>query len=190
MSHRGRTRLRVPNPGTLLATTHPLAGGERVRLRLTRPSDVTLVREFLQGLSSDALHRRFFTAGPGIGTEIIRHFTFYDPRERVVVAATLPIDGHECIVGLGDLALLETGLAEIGLVVGDSRRGQGLGSLLARTLAGLGAQRGATHVKAEMLERNAAMERVMEGLGRTVRTVEDGHAVSYAKLGTAGARAA
>jgi hypothetical protein len=36
-----------------------------------------------------------------------RRFTFYDPRERLVLAATAPIDGSERIVGLADLAPLE-----------------------------------------------------------------------------------
>ena len=178
------------DPGTLLATTHPLADGERARLRLTRPSDAPRVRAFLEGLSDESRHRRFFTASPTIGIDLIRHFTFYNPRERIVIAATLPVDGREHMIGLGDLAVLETGLAEIGLVVADERQGQGIGSLLAQALASLAAQRGATHVKAEMLEHNAPMAGVMERLGPTVRTVEHGHSVIYARLDALRIRAA
>lgn len=168
------------DPGTLLATTHPLPSGERVRLRLTRPSDEPLVRAFLDGLSAGTRERRFFTAGTG--PEMIRHFTYYNPRERVVIAATLPVDGRERIVGLGDLALLGTGLAELGLVVDDERQGHGIGALVSEALAWLAAQRGASHVKAEMLERSTAMARLMERLGPTVKTVEDGHPVLYTRL--------
>ena len=168
------------DPGTLLATTHALPSGERVRLRLTRPSDEPLVRAFLEGLSLETRQRRFFTATAG--PEVVRHFTFYKPRERVVIAATLPVDGHECIVGLGDVAVLETGLAELGLVVADDRQGQGIGSLVSEALAWLAAQRGATHVRAEMLEHNVAMASVMERLGPTVRSVEDGHPVVHTRL--------
>ena len=170
------------DPGILLATTHALPNGERVRLRLTRPSDVSLVEGFLEGLSPETRHLRFFTAGPGVPSQLVRHFTFYDPRERIVIAAVLPVDGYPRLVGLGDLAVLETGLAELGLVVDDERHGQGIGSLMCEALAWLAAQRGATHVKAQMLEHNAAMARLMERLGTTVRTVEDGHPVVYAKL--------
>lgn len=153
-----------------------------MRLRLTRPSDTSLVERFLEGLSPETRHLRFFTAGPGVPSQLVRHFTFYDPRERIVIAAMLPVDGHPRLVGLGDLAVLETGLAELGLVVDDERHGQGIGSLVCEALAFLAAQRGATHVKAQMLEHNAAMARLMERLGTTVNTVEDGLPVVYAKL--------
>jgi RimJ/RimL family protein N-acetyltransferase len=106
-----------------------------------------------------------------------------------VIAAVLPVDGYPRLVGLGDLAVLDTGLAELGLVVDDDRHGQGIGSLLCEALAWLAAQRGATHVKAEMLEHNVAMARLMERLGTTVRTVEDGHPVVYATLDGLRARA-
>lgn len=168
------------DPGTLLATTHELGTGESVRLRLTRPSDAPLVRAFLDGLSPATRERRFFTAAPGPAIE--RHFTFYDPRERVVVAATLPVDGYECIVGIADMVLLETGLAELGVVVDDDRQGQGIGTLLSEAAAWTAAQRGATHAKAQMVGPNSAMERVMERLGPTVHGVEDGHPVIYARL--------
>ena len=176
------------DPGTLLATTHELGTGESVRLRLTRPSDAPLVRAFLDGLSVETTQRRFFTAGsPGATME--RHFTFYNPRERMVLAATLPVDGYERIVGLADMAVLDTGLAELGVVMDDARQGQGIGTLLSEALAWLAAQRGATHVKAQMLDNNVAMARVMERLGPTVRTVEDGHPVLYARLDALRSRA-
>jgi hypothetical protein len=37
-------------------------------------------------------------------------------------------------------------------------------------------------VKAEMLNGNTPMLRLLERLGRTVRTVEDGRAVAYTRL--------
>lgn len=168
------------DPGTLLATTHALDTGERVRLRLTRPSDAPIIRDFLAGLSVETRQRRFFTAAPGPALE--RHFTFYNPRERLVIAATLPVDGYETVVGLADVALLGTGLAELGVVVDDARQERGIGSLLADAVAWMAAQRGATHVKAEMLEHNMAMAKLMDRLGPTVRTVEGGHPVVYARL--------
>lgn len=91
----------------LLSTTYELPDGTRVRLRLARPSDVPLVYDFLEHLWPDEQ----------IGAELVRHFTFYDPRERMVVAATLPADGIERIVGLADGELVVEddleGLAEL-----------------------------------------------------------------------------
>jgi hypothetical protein len=79
------------DPGALLATTHE-AGGLRVKLRLTRPSDALRVRAFLERIR------------PALAAEA-RRFVFFDPRERLVLAATAPIDGAERIVGLGDVTV-------------------------------------------------------------------------------------
>ena len=185
-----RTHDPLREPGTLLSTTHPVGAGESVRLRLTRPSDAAPALRFLTGLSEETLQRRFFTAMPVITPGTVRHFTFYDPRERLVVAATMPGEGTEEIVGLGDVSLLPTGLAEIGVLVGDRHQGRGIGRLLAGALGSLAAARGATHVKAEMLERNPAIIRLMEHLGDTVQTVEGGNSVVYATLPAAQVQAA
>lgn len=166
----------------MLSTTHELEDGSRVRLRLTRPSDATLVRDFLEGLTPQTLTRRFLAPTPGITESAVRHFTFYDPRERLMLAATQPVDGAERIVGLADAAFLATGLAEIGLVVDDENQGQGLGKLLSEAVASVALQRGATRLKAEMLPGNVPMQRLLERLGRTVRTMEDGRSVAYTRL--------
>ena len=170
------------DPGAMLASTHELDGGSRVRLRLTRPTDLPKIESFLGGLSPDTLARRFLAATPALPDSLIRHFAFYDPRERLTLAATLPVDRSEEIVGLADVALLETGLAEIGVVVGDEAQGRGLGRLLAEAVASLAIQRGATHLKAEMREDNGAMLRLMERLGPTVRSIEEGTLVAYTRL--------
>src|SRR2546421_205308 len=74
------------------------------------------------------------------------------------------------------------GLAEIGIVVDDENQGRGLGKVLSEAVASLALQRGATRLKAEMLDGNAPMLRLLERLGRTVRTVEDGRSVAYTRL--------
>jgi GNAT superfamily N-acetyltransferase len=157
------------DPGTLLATTHEAGDGLRVRLRLTRPSDRTLVRDFLDSLAPES-------------RELVRDLTFYDPRRRLVVAATAPIGGRETVVGLADVELLETGLAELGLVVDGDQQGLGVGKLLSEAAAALAAQQGATHLKAELAEDNEAVRRLMERLGPTVTSVEDEGLALYTRL--------
>jgi acetyltransferase len=170
------------DPGALLATTHDAGGGLHVRVRLTRPSDRTLVREFLEALSPESRRRRFMTPMPVVSEAVVRHFTFYDARSRLVIAATAPVAGAEAVVGLADMALLETGLAELGVVVADDQQGLGVGRLLSEAAAALAAQHGATHLKAELLEDNVPMRRLMERLGPTVRTLEHGGATMYTRL--------
>jgi acetyltransferase len=173
---------RYADPGALLAKAHELDGGGTVRLRLARPSDAGRVRDFLEGLSEESRRLRFLVPMPVVKERTVRHFTFYDPRERLVLAATLPVDGSERLVGLADLVLLETGLAEIGLVVADDQRGRGLGKLLSEVVASIALRTGATHLKAEVLHTNSPMVGLMRRLGSTVTTAEQGNCVVYTKL--------
>jgi acetyltransferase len=166
----------------MLASTHELGDGSRVRLRLTRPSDLRKIEAFLDSLSDETRTRRFLAATPEVTDATIRHFAFYDPRERLTLAATMPGDGGEQVIGLADVALLNTGLAEIGVVVADDRQGAGLGKLLSEAVASLAIQRGATHLKAEMLQGNRAMLHLMRRLGSTVNALEDGATVAYTRL--------
>ena len=161
----------------MLSTTHELDSGARVRLRLARPSDGPLVAAFLDSLSAETRGRRFLDGEPHA-----TDFTFYDPRERLVLAATMPIDGSERIAGLADASFLATGLAEIGIVVQDDAQNRGLGKVLSEAIASVALQRGAVRLKAAMLDGNAPMLRLLERLGRTARTVEDGRAVAYTRL--------
>jgi GNAT superfamily N-acetyltransferase len=171
----------LTDPGALLATTHAV-DGLRVRLRLTRPSDEARVGEFLAGLSAETRRRRFMAAMPVVPDALVRHFTFYEPRERLVVAATAPLNGGEQLLGLADVALLATGVAELGVVVEDRYQGIGVGKLLTEAAASLAVQNGARHLKAELLGENRAMLRLMERLGPAVHTMDDGHRVTYVKL--------
>jgi GNAT superfamily N-acetyltransferase len=140
------------------------------------------VRDFLEGLSPLSRERRFLVPVPHVPESTVRHFTFFDPRERMTMAAMLPTGRGERIVGLADAAFLGTGLAEIGIVVDDELQNRGLGSLLSEAVASLAIKRGATHLKAQMLHGNAPMLRLFERLGRTVRTVEDGTSTAYVRL--------
>jgi GNAT superfamily N-acetyltransferase len=172
----------LADPGAMLSTTHELTDGSRVRLRLTRPSDLPKIECFLERLSPETRARRFLVATPTLPDHLVRRFAYYDPRKRLTLAATMPRDGGEEIIGMADVALLATGLAEIAVVVADDAQGNGVGKLLSDSVAALAMQRGATHLKAEMLENNTAMLQLMRRLGTTVRTVEDGTTVVYARL--------
>ena len=166
----------------MLSSAHKLEDGSSARIRLTRPSDAPLVRAFLERLAPETRQRRFLTPMPVVPEWVVRHFTFYDPRERAILAATMLVDGVERIVGLADAAFLETGLAEIGVVVDDGHQRRGLGKVLSEAVASVAIKRGATHLKAHMQSDNTPMLRLFERLGRTVRTVEDGTSTAYVRL--------
>lgn len=154
------------NPASILSSAHELSDGTSVRLRLTRPSDAPRVREFLDEVPDS----------------VVRHFVFYEPSERLMLAAAALHEGTEAIVGLADLAMLETGIAEVAFVVRDDHQGKGVGTLMAQAAASLAQRRGATHLKATMPADNDAMLSLMQRLGDTVVTHEDGTVVAYTRL--------
>ena len=166
----------------MLAGTHELADGSRIRLRLTRPTDGPRIHDFLERLSPETRLRRFLAPAPALSEWIVQRFSFYDPRERIVVAATEPVHGTEAIVGLADAVFLGEGTAEVAVVVGDQQQGRGLGKVLSEAVATLALRRGFNCLKAEMLEGNRRMLRLLERLGETRRTSDGGHAVAYTRL--------
>lgn len=157
------------DPGAMLSAAHELADGSSARLRLTRPSDAGLVQAFLETLGEAP-------------EDVVQEFTYYEPRERLIMAASSLDRGTEKIVGLASVAVRETGTAEVTVVVHDDRRGIGVGTLLTEAVASLALRRGATHMKATMDADNAPMLRLMERQGHIVRTHEDGRIVAYTRL--------
>lgn len=187
---RRRLRQDLLDPGAMLGTVHELDGGLHIGLRLTRPSDAPRVRAFLERLSPEARLKRFFMAMPEIEERTVNHFTFYNPRERIVLAATAPLAGIEEIVGIADIVLVDTGVAELGIVVDDEHRGRGIGRALIEAVASFAAANGATHLRAELLDHNVPMLRLLQRLGRTVQTMEHGHILAYTRLPLRGERRA
>jgi acetyltransferase len=166
----------------MLANVHELDSGLRIGLRLTRPSDAPRIRAFLERLSGETRLKRFFMAMPVIDERTVNHFTFYNPRQRIVVAATAPLAGVEEVIGLADIALVDTGVAELGIVVDDEHQGSGVGGALIEAVSSIAAAHGATHLRAELLDHNRPMLRLLERLGRTVQTMENGHILAYTRL--------
>ena len=150
--------------------------GLRVRLRLARPSDAMRMRAFFDELSDE--------------TRLVRDFTFFDPRERLVVVAAAMIGHGEEIVGVADVTLADTAVAELGVVVHDAQQGVGIGKLLTEAIASLALRQGATHLRAELPEGNRRMIALMQRLGRTAVTAEGQTAVAVTRLPATRRRAA
>ena len=103
--------------------TYALDAGPRVRLRLARPADRRAVEELLGGRGVAA-------------TDLdVRRLLAYDPIDRLVLAASAPIDGVETLVGLGAISLTDED-AEVDTLVIDERLTNGLGELLGQVLLG------------------------------------------------------
>ena len=127
---------------------------------------------------------------PVVPEPTVRHFAFFHPRERSIVAATTMDAGREEIVGVADVSHLDTGLGELGLVVQDASQGAGVGRLLTEVIASLAMQHGALHLRAELLDGNRAMLALMRRLGPTTSSMEGSVMVLHTRLPVARRRAA
>ena len=131
-------------------------GTQRIdNFAIRRPcnSDHEPIREFLSGLSPRARYLRFFSGAPPTSGAMLRILAGGSARTDVLVAT-----GDGVIIGhamAGDRAGPGgTRVTEIGVVVADAYRGQGVGSALVRQLVARAEVRGATGVVMEVLAEN------------------------------------
>jgi hypothetical protein len=121
---------------------------------------------------------------------LVRRFIFGNPRERLVVAATAPLNGGEQLVGLADVLFRPGAVADLGVFVDERTRHREVGKLLTEAVASLAVRQGASHLRGELPRSEGAVRRLMERLGHTVEVVEDGVRVLYTALPDARSRAA
>jgi ribosomal protein S18 acetylase RimI-like enzyme len=132
------------------------AGAQRIEnFAIRRPCvrDHDGIREFLTGLSPRARYLRFFSGAPPTSGAMLRILAGEATRTDVLVAT-----GDGAIIGHA-MAGDRTGpggarLTEIGVVVADAYRGQGIGSALVRRLITRAQIRGATALVMEVLAEN------------------------------------
>ena len=129
--------------------------GRIANFAIRRPciSDHEPIREFLTGLSPRARYLRFFSGAPPASGAMLRILAGGSAKTDVLVAT-----GDGMIIGHA-MAGDQTGpggtlRTEIGVVVADDYRGQGVGSALVRELVDRAEVRGATAVVMEVLAEN------------------------------------
>jgi RimJ/RimL family protein N-acetyltransferase len=143
-------------------TQHSLADGTRVVLRPIEPADKPRLSRALGRLSQETIRRRFLAAKPRLTSSELRYLTEVDGRNHVAIVAVLADEPDE-IAGVARCVRLpdRPDTAEFAIVVGDTRQGRGLGTLLARTLADEARAVGLTRFAASMLEDNLPVRRLM-----------------------------
>jgi hypothetical protein len=112
------------DPGALLARSYSLPRGPRVCLRLARPRDAAGIADLYwsHGHEPDEL-------------ELARLVRF-DPRRRIVIAATALLDSVERVVGVGAIDLDDGSTDSPSFVLVDEHLTEGLEQLLSDALVG------------------------------------------------------
>lgn len=121
----------------------------QVCVRAADPADANAMRDFLAGLSTNTQYQRFFTGLGSVSPSMVRDLLTVTPNQQVMLA----VCGSE-VVGHGMAVLNKAGAVELGLVVSDRHRGQGVATRLARMLIENAVLTGADRLQLDVLCEN------------------------------------
>jgi GNAT superfamily N-acetyltransferase len=145
----------------------------QVRIRTPCETDTEAVHAFLAGLSASSQYQRFFTGLGSVSPSLVRDLTAVTPRQQVVLA-TVGAD----VIGHGMAAVNQDGAIELGVVVADGHRFEGIGTRLIRALIGWAVLGGAGQLKFDVLcENQFVLDWIRRGLPGT-RFERDGYTLT------------
>ena len=165
------------------SSTHRLADGTSVRLRLLRRGDRAKLVAAFDRLSPESRYRRFFTAMPRLPEKLLRRLLDIDGWNHVAIGAeTVTADPAQAEgVGVARFIRLadEPDVAEAAVTVVDHMQRRGLGKLLASALVQAARERGITRFRAEVLRTNEAMQALLHEIDETAQPAVDGPLATY-----------
>jgi acetyltransferase len=151
--------------------TWTMKGGEDVLIRPIRPEDEPLLVDFHDHISERSVYMRYASLmkqSQRIAHERLSRMCFidYDREMALVVEHPDEESGEPEIVAVGRLTKqFGTEEAEFAMLVLDAYQREGLGTELLRRLVEIGRDEGLSHITADILRQNRAMQRVCEKLG-------------------------
>ena len=167
--------------------TVSLSDGQRVHLRLIRPSDKDMLREGFERLSPDSRYARFMVPKARLTDRELRYLTEVDGVNHVAIGA---VRRHLMAKdeGVGSARFVRADdapdTAEPAVTVLDDYQGKGLGTILLQRLIEAAWERGIRWFRSELLAENVASKRMMAALSPevTFRATGDGALVATIPL--------
>ncbi|MGI8523051.1 MAG: GNAT family N-acetyltransferase, partial [Nocardioides sp.] len=138
-----------------------LRDGGTAHIRPIHADDAELLVEFYSRVSDESKYYRFFSPMPQLSERDVARFTQVDHDERVALVLTL--QGRMIAVGRYDV--VESGEAEVAVLVEDQHHGRGIAQLLLEHLAQAGRERGVERFVAEVLPDNSRMIQTFRDAG-------------------------
>ena len=152
------------------SSTKVLRDGRRIVIRALRPGDRDGLLAAVGRLAAPSLYRRFLGAKHGFTEQEVAFFSNVDFINHVALAAAMPEDGRETIVGGARYIVGQPGQAEVAFTVIDDFQGLGIGTALMTHLAAIAHAAGIRELIAEVLSDNAPMLAVFKKSGFPVST--------------------
>jgi len=148
--------------------------GQPLRLRELQANDRVRLEALLSQVATPDLQMRFFAAFRRIPPALLDQLMQIDPAQRITVAALIgSTDANAEIIGVARAHRLATATAETALLVRSDLKGQGLGSLLLRTLIARCRERGISRLSAEVMRCNSRMLCLAKKHGFRCESVHD-----------------
>jgi len=144
-----------------------LRDGRELEIRALRPEDQADMLAAISRTGTESLRRRFFVTKRGFSDREIAFFMNIDFINHVALVALVAENGRPTIAGGGRYIVVQPGRAEVAFLVVDGYQGLGIGSALARHLAGLARQSGLEELVADVLPENTGMLKLFKRLGFT-----------------------
>jgi RimJ/RimL family protein N-acetyltransferase len=152
------------------SSTKVLRDGRRIVIRALRPGDRDGLLAAVGRVAAPSLYRRFLGAKHGFTEQEVAFFSNVDFINHVALAAAMPEDGRETIVGGARYIVGQPGQAEVAFTVIDDFQGLGIGTALMTHLAAIAHAAGIRELIAEVLSDNAPMLAVFKKSGFPVST--------------------
>lgn len=128
-------------------------GAVQIGIRQASRADCDAIGRFLAGLSPKTRYLRFFSGAPSMTSAMLRRLAGEGGNVDVVIATEDgTIIGHAMAAGASDPA--GGGVAEIGVVVTDTRQGRGVGTALTRELTARAREHGTRAVTMDVMAEN------------------------------------
>ena len=149
--------------------TRQLYNGTPVTFRVMRPDDEPLEKAFIDGLSLQSKHSRFFLNIKQLPPALMNAFTHPDYPRSCAFIATVGDGDSEQQIGVARYMPTETaGTAEFAVVVADAWQGCGIATQLLRGLTTAAAIAGIKRLQGLMLRDNKAMHKLAQAQGYTI----------------------
>ena len=160
-------------------STWTMKDGTPVTIRPIRPEDEPLMVKFHETLSDRSVYLRFFASlslSRRVSHERLLRICFgdYDREMALVAECTDPATGERRIIAVGRMNRLHSGNeAEVAVLVADRYQKLGLGNELLRRVVQIARDEKLSHLSAEMLTDNIAMQLIFRRNGFLIRAGED-----------------
>jgi GNAT superfamily N-acetyltransferase len=166
-----------------------LADGRAVLIRRAEAGDAQRIQRFTQNLSTQSRYERFFHPLHELTREMLAGIVQRDATHGAALLAFAE-PAHADVVGMAQFDVVESGHAEVAVVVGESWRRIGLATQLLSDLEILAAAAGIGEAHADILRGNEAALTLARGVGCVVDTsVREPYTIHVTKPATAAARA-